>query len=171
MASKVASNAEIVGSYLEAVLRKDHSAVERFFDPEIEYFVNGTSQRDAELRLPPISAELESALPWLGHHKGHAGVRAFLDTMHSNLDVTAYGPREVISEGNKAAAFGWFRLHALTTNRTIDIAYAILFELRDGKIIRYQFLENTFDVAAAFRAGGSWPVKRNDGVHNVAELS
>jgi len=170
VATQIASNAEIVASYLDSVLRKDHSAIERFFDPEIDYFVNGTSHRDAELRLPPISAELESALPWLGHHKGQAGVRAFQDTMHSNLDVTAYGPREVISEGNKAAAFGWFRLHAQTTDRTIDIAYAILFELRDGKIVRYQFLENTFDVAAAFRAGGSWQIKRSDGVHKVAEL-
>lgn len=90
--------------------------------------------------------------------------------MHANLEVAAYGPREVISEGGKSAAFGWFRLHALTTGRTIDIAYAILFELRGGKIIRYQFLENTFDVAAAFRSGGEWQVKRSDGLHAIPEL-
>ena len=76
--------------------------------------------------------------------------------MHRNLEVTAYGPREVVSQGDKAAAFGWFRLHALSTGRTADISYSILFELRDGLIVRYHFLENTFDVAAAFRAGGSW---------------
>jgi ketosteroid isomerase-like protein len=171
MASEIVSNAEIVASYLDSVLRKDHSAVERFFDPEIDYFVNGTSDRDPAHRLPPISAELQAALPWLGHHKGQGGVLAFLETMHSNLEVTAYGPREVVSEGNKAAAFGWFRLHALTTGRAIDIAYAILFELRNGKIIRYQFLENTFDVAAAFRDGGLWQVKRSDGIHEITELS
>ena len=170
MATEIESNAQIVASYLDAVLRKDHSAVERFFDPNVEYFVNGTSQRDPEPGLPPISPALEAALPWLGHHPGHAGVKSFLETMHANLDVTAYGPREVISEGDKAAAFGWFRLHALTTGRTIDIAFAILFELRGGKIIRYQFLENTFDVAAAFRSGGEWQVKRNDGVHAIPEL-
>ena len=50
--------------------------------------------------------------------------------MHRNLEVTAFGPREVISEGNKAAAFGWLRLHALSTGRTMDISYSILFELR-----------------------------------------
>jgi hypothetical protein len=42
--------------------------------------------------------------------------------MHRNLEVTAFGPRELISEGNKAAAFGWFRLHALSTGRTVDIS-------------------------------------------------
>lgn len=76
--------------------------------------------------------------------------------MHRNLEVTAIGPREVISEGNKAAAFGWFRLHALSTGRTADIAYAIRFELRDGLIVRYHLLENTFDVAGAFRSCGEW---------------
>ena len=171
MAKEIESNAQIVAAYLDAVLRKDHSAVERFFDPKVEYFVNGTSQRDAELRLPPISPELEAALPWLGHHSGHEGVKTFLETLHANLDVTAYGPREVISEGDKAAAFGWFRLHALTTGRTIDIAYAILFALRGGKIVRCQFLENTFDVAAAFRSGGEWRVERSDGIHPIAELN
>jgi hypothetical protein len=59
---------------------------------------------------------------------------------------------------NKAAAFGWFRLHALSTGRTMDISYSVFFELCGGRIVRYHFLENTFDVAAAFRAGGSWVI-------------
>jgi len=37
--------------------------------------------------------------------------------MRRNLEVTGYGRREVISEGNKAAAFGWLRLLALSTQR------------------------------------------------------
>ena len=52
MATEIESNAQIVASYRDAVLRKDHSAVDRFFDPKVEYFVNGTSQRDPELKLP-----------------------------------------------------------------------------------------------------------------------
>jgi ketosteroid isomerase-like protein len=79
--------------------------------------------------------------------------------MHRNLEVTAFGPREVISEGNKAAVFGWFRLHALPTGRTLDISYSIRFELRDSLIIKYHFLANTFDVAAAFRSGGEWLIE------------
>jgi ketosteroid isomerase-like protein len=89
--------------------------------------------------------------------------------MHRNLEVTAFGPREVISEGDKAAAFGWFRLHALSTGRTVDISYSVLFELRGGRIIRYQFLENTFDVAAAFRAGGSWLIETDGARRDVPQ--
>ena len=69
--------------------------------------------------------------------------------MHRNLEVTAFGPREVISEGKRAAAFGCFRLRACSTDRTVDLAFSIRFELRDGLITKHHFLANTFDVARA----------------------
>ena len=100
-------------------------------------------------------------------HKGTEAVKEFLAHMHRSLEVTAFGPREVISEGNKAAAFGWFRLRALSTGRTADITYAIRFELGDGLIVRYYFLENTFDVAAAFRSGGQARLDTDGAKHTL----
>ena len=152
------SSVELIGAFLNAVTRGDASAVDSYFDPDVEYMVNGTPTPDPAGVLPPISAECRGALPWLGIYNGREAVKGFLAHMHRNLEVTTFGPREVISEGNKAAAFGWFRLQALSTGRAMDISYSILFELRDGLIVRYHFLENTFDVAAAFRAGGSWVI-------------
>lgn len=102
-----------------------------------------------------------------GSIPGREALKAFLAHMHRNLEVTAFGPREVISQGNKAAAFGWFRLHSLSTSRTADISYSIFFELRDGLIVKYHFLENTFDVASAFRAGGAWLIDTDGVRHNV----
>ena len=164
------TNAEIVASYLDAVLHRDASAIDRFFHPEIEYIVNGAPIRDAAGRLPPISPELGNALPWLGLHRGLTQVHSFFDCLHRNLDVKAYGPREVISEGARAAAFGWFRLHARPTGRIIDIPYSIFFELKDGLIIKYHFLESTFDVASAFRRGGDWRIEREGEIHAIPEL-
>jgi ketosteroid isomerase-like protein len=129
--------------------------------------VNGTSLSEPAQLLPPISMECQRALPWLGVYRGREAVKAFLAHMHRNLEVTAFGPREVIGDGNRAAAFGWFRLHAPTTGRTVDIAYSILCELRGGRIARYHFLENTFDVATAFRAGGSWLLRTDGAEHRV----
>ena len=74
---------------------------------------------------PPISAECHAALPWLGVHRGRQAVKEFLVHMHHNLEITAFGPREVISEGNKGAVFGWFRLHAVPTGRTADVSNSI----------------------------------------------
>ena len=150
------SNSGIIAAYLDTVIRKDASAVDRFFAADVEYVVNGSPLVESSADVPPISAECQAALPWLGLHSGRDKVKRFLAHMHRNLEVTGFGRREVISEGNKAAAFGWFRLHALSTGKTVDIAYSIRFELRDGVITKYHFLENTFDVARAFRTNGQW---------------
>ena len=85
--------------------------------------MNGVPGGDQAGVLPPISGECHSGLPWLSLHRGKKAVKGFLAHMHRNLAVTTFGLREVISEGNKAAAFGWFRLHALSTNRTADTSY------------------------------------------------
>src|SRR5215472_9676561 len=145
MSAAVQSNSALIASYLEGVIRKDASAVDKYFHPDVEYVVNGVETQDRARKLPPITQECHTALPWLGLHRGREAVKAFLTHMHRNLEVTAFGPREVISEGNRAAAFGWFRLHTLPTDRTVDISYSVFFELRDGLIVKYHFLENTFD--------------------------
>jgi ketosteroid isomerase-like protein len=152
------SNAEIVAEYLDCVLRKDRTAVDRFFHPDIEYVINGSPLPDRDAAIPPISAECIGALPWLGHYRGKDALRRFLDHMHRNLEVTAYGERRMIAEGDQAAAFGWFRLRCLSTGRSADIGYAVRVETRDGLIAKYHFIENTFDVANAFRVSGAWKV-------------
>ena len=161
------TNSELIAAYLDAVIRKDASAVDRYFHPDVEYLVNGTPEPDATGALPPISADCRAALPWLGLYRGRDALKAFLSHMHRNLEVTAFGPREVISQGNKGAAFGWFRLYSLSTGRTADISYSIFFELRDRLFVKYHFLENTFDVASAFRAAGSWLIDTDGVRHNV----
>lgn len=158
---------DLIRAYLEAVIRKGATAVDRFFDSNVEYMLNGTALGGPEGVLPPISAECHSTLPWPGLYRGREAVKGFLEHMHQNLEIVASGPREVISQGAKAAAFGWFRLRALATDQIVDISYSILFEVLAGLIIRYHFLENTFDVAGAFRRDGSWVIDTDGEKHRV----
>jgi ketosteroid isomerase-like protein len=160
-------NAELIAAYLDAVIRKDASAVDRYFAPNVEYMVNGTPAPDLAGTLPPNSAQCQAALPWLGIYRGREPLKGFFAHMHRNLEVTAFGPRKVVSQGDKAAAFGWFRLRALSTGRTADFSYSILFELRDGRIVKYHFPENTFGVAAAFQVGSSWIIATDGAERHV----
>jgi ketosteroid isomerase-like protein len=129
--------------------------------------VNWTPAPNPAGTRPPISAQCHAALPWLGIYRGRETLKGFLAHMHRNLEVTTFGPREVVWQGEKAAAFGWFRLHALSTGRTADISYSILFDLRDSLIVKYHFLENTFDVAVAFQAGGLWLIATDGAERHV----
>ncbi|MBV8066440.1 MAG: MBL fold metallo-hydrolase, partial [Candidatus Eremiobacteraeota bacterium] len=139
--------------------------------PEIEYMVNGVASLELDSTLPPISSECSAALPWLGLYRGRDALRGFLGHMHRNLEISEFGPLEVISNGDRAAAFGWFRLAASSTGRTADISFAVNFEVRDGRIVKYHFVENTFDVAAAFRTGGSWIVSTDGTQKTIPPLA
>jgi ketosteroid isomerase-like protein len=156
-ASSVASLAQ---AYLDAVRRGGGvAAAERYFHPEVVYIVNGPPTPVDRLGPPPLSRELHSGLPWLGKYRGLDEVRAFLDHMHTNLDVTGFGPLEIVGDDERAAVFGWFGLRSRPAGREVRSAFSVLLEQRDGKIARYQFLENTFDVALAFRDSGSWAIQ------------
>jgi len=151
------SVAAVAEAYLDGVGRGEGiAAAERCFHPDIVYTVNGPRSRTDGLALPALTGELHTALPWLGSYRGLDQVRTFLAHMHSNLDVTGFGPREIVGDHERAAVFGSFRLRPRPAGRETRIAFSLLLEGRGGKIARYQFLENTFDVAVAFRSGGSW---------------
>jgi len=151
------SVARLAEKYLDAVTRGEGAAAaERYFHPDIVYIVNGPQGPYQAVDPPVLSSELHSALPWLGIYRGLDEVRAFLAHMHSNLDVTGFGPREIVGDDRRAGVFGWFSLRSRLTGREARIAFSALVEGREGKITRYQFLENTFDVSLAFRTGGSW---------------
>jgi hypothetical protein len=92
MDAQAHSNSQLIAAYLDAVIRKDPSAVDRYFDPEVEYMVNGTPWSDPAGALPPISSECHAALPWLGLYRGRQALKQFLTHMHRNLEVTAFGP-------------------------------------------------------------------------------
>jgi len=167
MSAQTRSSAELVSLYLDAVKRQDAAVVDRYFHPDIEYVVNGTPAPEPGAVLPMISEQCRQALPWLGVHRGRQAVKDFLAHMHANLQVTAIETREVISEGANAAVFGWFRLHALATGRSVDIPFAIRVELCDGLIRKYHFLENTLDVAIAFRRSGEWQLETDGSQHQI----
>jgi hypothetical protein len=69
------SNAELIAAYLDVVMRKEPSVVERFFDPDVEYMVNGTPSPDPAGVLPPISANCHAAPPWLSSNRCWPSVR------------------------------------------------------------------------------------------------
>jgi hypothetical protein len=156
----VPSVAALAEAYLDAVSRGEGiAAAERYFHPDIAYIVNGPPVLLDWLALPSVSHELHSGLPWLGVYRGLDEVRAFLTHMHANLDVTGFGPRQIVGDDERAAVFGWFSLRSRPEGREIASAFSVQLQQRDGKIGHYQFLENTFDVALAFQSGGSWAIQ------------
>ena len=160
--------AGLAAMYLDAVSRGEGAeAARHYFHRDIRYIVNGPPRSSEAVALPAISDGLHTGLPWLGMYEGLDAVLTFIEHMHSNLDVTGFGPRTIVGDDWRAAVFGWFGLRPKPVGDEVRIAYSVLVETRDEKIIRYQFLENTFDVALAFRRAGAWSLATDGTLTNV----
>jgi hypothetical protein len=64
-----------------------------------------------------------------------------------------------VGDDQRAAVFGWFGLRSRPAGRETRSAFSVLLQQREGEIPRDQFLENSFDVALAFRKAGSWTIQ------------
>ena len=145
------NSTEIVQSFFEAFGRRDLTAIDRYFAPDVGYTVIGT-----------FANATKAALPWIGEYHGREGAKEFVAHLQHNIEVIGFGPQEFIEQGNLVAVFGTFMYRATSTGKRFDSNYAIKIKMRDGLIAEYFFHEDTYAVAEAFRQSGKWEIE-NDG--------
>jgi hypothetical protein len=99
--------------------------------------------------------DLKKIMPWTGTGKGP---QAFIDTftrVSQFWQILAFSPEELFGAGEHVAVFGRFTYKSKTQGRTVESPFSILSRVHDGKIVYFQFMEDTFATAASFKSGGS----------------
>lgn len=142
---------KIVREFFAAFSSGDVSAIDTYFDENIEYVVVHEDQN-----------ETNRAVPWIGKYKGITEVKGFLNRLLSNIVVEGISADDIIANENKAAVFGKFEYLAQSTGVKFFSYFAIKLEVTDGKISKYHFYEDTFSVAFAFRSNGQWASEYSD---------
>ncbi|GFE72351.1 hypothetical protein CFPU101_49610 [Chroococcus sp. FPU101] len=103
--------------------------------------------------------ELKQILPWTGTSKGP---QAFIDTFsgvakwwtHEDFTVTA-----LFGEGENVAVFGRFTYRSVSLSKAVTSPFSIHAKVRNGKIVYFQFMEDTFATARTFSQKGTWTIK------------
>ena len=99
--------------------------------------------------------DLKKIMPWAGTGMGP---QAFIDTfarVSQFWEILDFSPEELFGAGENVAVFGRFTYRSRTQGRTVESPFSILSRVRDGKIVYFQFMEDTFATAASFKSGGS----------------
>jgi uncharacterized protein len=99
--------------------------------------------------------DLKKIMPWTGTGKGP---QAFIDTftrVSQFWQILAFSPEELFGAGENVAVFGRFTYKSQTQGKTVESPFSILSRVHDGKIVYFQFMEDTFATAASFKSGGS----------------
>jgi uncharacterized protein len=89
-------------------------------------------------------------IPWAGTHRGRDGVGEFFSLLGQNLDFEQFEPREFVAQSDTVVVLGDERSLVKPTGRTFEQEWAHVYTLRDGKIAKGRFLEDTAAQVVAF---------------------
>ncbi len=127
-------NRRVVQSVYEAFGRGDAAAI------------LAVCAEDVNWDFPP-----SEVVPYFGRRRGHQGVVEFLTRIGGAVEFEEFEVRELVPAGDRVVALGRERGRVRATGKTFENEWAMLYTLRDGKIVELRSYEDTAAVAGAFR--------------------
>lgn len=95
--------------------------------------------------------EGDADLPWLGPWEGKEAILAFLGTFSENVAVTHWENEDVLAAGDTVAVFGTMKLRTTKTGEETDMfTFALRAKVRDGQVVLWNWLEDSYAVAKAY---------------------
>ena len=93
-----------------------------------------------------------SVIPWSGTRHGREGVAEFFSLVGETIEFEQFEPREFLAQGDTVVVLGYERSRVKATGRTFEQEWAHVYTLRNGKIAKGRFIDDTAAQAAAFNA-------------------
>lgn len=95
--------------------------------------------------------EGDSDLPWIGTWEGKDAIFGFLGVFSENLKTTLWENSDVLASGDTVAVFG--KMNGVTTRsgkETGVFSFALRVKVRDGKVVLWNWFEDSFAVSQAY---------------------
>lgn len=96
----------------------------------------------------------DSSLPWIGPWKGKKVIlEEFLPAFGKNFITKKWEPTDAVASGDTAAYFGqMIGLLTKSNQETKEFTYALRVKVKDGKIILWNWFEDSFEVSKAYHS-------------------
>jgi ketosteroid isomerase-like protein len=128
-------NTSIVRDVYAAFVRGDIQSVLSAFDDQIDW--------------KPVTGAA-AHVPHAGQRRGKAAVAEFLRIVNSALQFDRFDPEQYVAQGDKVVALGRYSGVAAATGRSFDSEWAMVFTVRNGKIVAFQEFTDSAAVNAAW---------------------
>jgi ketosteroid isomerase-like protein len=129
------TNAEVIRQAYEAFGRGDIPEVLDLLTDDVDWALQGPS-----------------VIPWAGPGRGREAVAEFFSLLGENLEFERFEPRAFVAQGDTVVVLGDERSLVKPTGRTFENEWAHVYALRDGKIAKARFFEDTAAQVVAFGA-------------------
>lgn len=88
-------------------------------------------------------------VPTAGERRGKAAVAEFFKQVAENITFSRFEPKEFVATGDKVVALGHYTA-TTPTKRGFDSDFAMVFTLRNGKVVRFQEFCDSAAINAAY---------------------
>ena len=129
------TNVDVVQQGYVALGRGDVPAMLDLMTDDVEWILQGPS-----------------IVPFTGTRRGREGVAEFFSLLGETLEFKRFEPREFVAQGDTVVVLGYERSLIKPTGRTFEHEWAHVYTLRDGRIAKGRFFEDTAALVAAFDA-------------------
>jgi len=100
--------------------------------------------------------EGDPAVPWIGPWDGKDAIFGFLGVFSENFETTLWENEDLFALGDTAAIFGRMNAHMAASGRdTGEFTFALRAKVRDGKVVLWNWFEDSFKISNAYNGGVS----------------
>lgn len=103
--------------------------------------------------------ELKQILPWTGTAKGREAYSSAFIGVAKHWTIEDFQIESLFGSGENVAVFGSFTYRSNTRGKSFRSPFSIHARVRDGQIVHFQFMEDTFASSRSFSSGGTWTIK------------
>ncbi|MEG3086901.1 nuclear transport factor 2 family protein [Sphingomonas sp. PB4P5] len=108
----------------------------------------------SELFHPDVDFEIPGdvgALPWIGRKTGRGAVVDFIEANRRLLQPVGFDVQGILASDDTAVVVGKLASLVTATDRLIGTSFAMVLTIKDGSIVRFLMLEDSFHVSTAAR--------------------
>lgn len=103
--------------------------------------------------------ELKKIEPWTGTAKGSSAYSSTFLRVAEYWTIEDFTITDKLAAGEDVAIFGKFTYRSVEVGHVFTSPFSIHAKVREGKMVYFQFMEDTYASASSFRQSGSWTVK------------
>jgi ketosteroid isomerase-like protein len=124
---------EKVNEYLALLMKRDLSNITGLFAKELDWFIPGNT----------------TLAPWTGRRRTNSEVAEFYTQLWKSTEPIAAEVEHFIVQGDFAVITGTFSTKMLATERIVDSPFCIQIGYKDGMIVFYRLLEDSYAVSVS----------------------
>lgn len=88
--------------------------------------------------------------PLAGTYRGRKQVEDWFKKLDETSEEQDFEPREFIAQGDAVVVLGHYKFRAKSTGKTWESDWVMVWKVREGKLVSFQFYGDTAAEAAAF---------------------